>query len=258
MLHSRYRRARVRVLRYTLAFLCFLAALGIATLWAASSARFLHGKLGPGELDVRPEGPRWYVLSSAYRGWVGASLKRHSPWRVWIPPEDRSAWPTPPLGVELSGQEPVNLRSGFPFIAISGRFHFSTWSEVQRKRWQAFRDLGDSSVPLDLDDPRDRWVIAQRGPDVFWVPTHVRTVVYVNVCLPLWLLLVIAVGYPAWAVGSWLVRVRKQKRGQHADLCRRCEYDLTGNVSGVCPECGSKTACDGASTNRDAVAKRRR
>ena len=23
-------------------------------------------------------------------------------------------------------------------------------------------------------------------------------------------------------------------------LCRNCQYDLTGNVSGVCPECGSK------------------
>lgn len=22
--------------------------------------------------------------------------------------------------------------------------------------------------------------------------------------------------------------------------CQRCEYDLTGNVSGVCPECGAK------------------
>jgi hypothetical protein len=26
-------------------------------------------------------------------------------------------------------------------------------------------------------------------------------------------------------------------------LCWRCGYDLTGNVSGVCPECGTRT-CD--------------
>lgn len=32
--------------------------------------------------------------------------------------------------------------------------------------------------------------------------------------------------------------VPKYPRGQ----CRRCGYDLTGNVSGVCPECGSKVS----------------
>ena len=27
-------------------------------------------------------------------------------------------------------------------------------------------------------------------------------------------------------------------RGRDTRHCRRCDYDLTGNVSGVCPECG--------------------
>jgi hypothetical protein len=36
----------------------------------------------------------------------------------------------------------------------------------------------------------------------------------------------------------WLViRGRKRSAG---DRCRECSYDLTGNVSGVCPECGSR------------------
>ncbi|MHC4441743.1 MAG: hypothetical protein ACYTF1_03310 [Planctomycetota bacterium] len=29
-------------------------------------------------------------------------------------------------------------------------------------------------------------------------------------------------------------------------LCQVCEYDLTGNVSGVCPECGEKISCTGS------------
>jgi hypothetical protein len=32
-----------------------------------------------------------------------------------------------------------------------------------------------------------------------------------------------------------LIRQQRQEDG----LCRHCGYDLTGNVSGVCPECGS-------------------
>jgi hypothetical protein len=54
-----------------------------------------------------------------------------------------------------------------------------------------------------------------------------------------------AVGLAAWAVlgvfGLWLweqpaeVRQRRRRTG----LCSRCGYDLTGNVSGVCPECGT-------------------
>jgi hypothetical protein len=31
--------------------------------------------------------------------------------------------------------------------------------------------------------------------------------------------------------------VRRQLHGQ----CPQCGYDLTGNVSGVCPECGEAT-----------------
>jgi hypothetical protein len=33
-----------------------------------------------------------------------------------------------------------------------------------------------------------------------------------------------------------LRRDRRWRRG----LCARCGYDLTGNVSGVCPECGAE------------------
>jgi hypothetical protein len=54
-------------------------------------------------------------------------------------------------------------------------------------------------------------------------------------------LLGIALAVGAVAIGV-LVGVRSAKpeadphRGPH---CRRCGYDLTGNVSGACPECGT-------------------
>ena len=36
----------------------------------------------------------------------------------------------------------------------------------------------------------------------------------------------------------WVNR-RRLKRRNHNGLCEACGYDLTGNVSGVCPECGT-------------------
>ena len=49
--------------------------------------------------------------------------------------------------------------------------------------------------------------------------------------LPFWFLLLVA-GIPTFL--AW--RRDRAKPGH----CRSCDYDLTGNVSGVCPECGAE------------------
>lgn len=50
--------------------------------------------------------------------------------------------------------------------------------------------------------------------------------------LPLWIPFLLGL--------SSLVAVRSRvPRGDH-DRCSECDYDLTGNVSGVCPECGTR------------------
>jgi hypothetical protein len=51
----------------------------------------------------------------------------------------------------------------------------------------------------------------------------------------LWLPLLLFAAYPTIA----FIRgpVRRWRRGRKGH-CRKCGYDLTGNVSGVCPECG--------------------
>ena len=36
----------------------------------------------------------------------------------------------------------------------------------------------------------------------------------------------------------WIVTRRRRGPGRAGNRCARCEYDLTGNESGVCPECG--------------------
>jgi hypothetical protein len=39
---------------------------------------------------------------------------------------------------------------------------------------------------------------------------------------------------PAGRYIGWRIRRHRRTAGK----CARCGYDLTGNVSGVCPECG--------------------
>ncbi|MCH7725448.1 MAG: hypothetical protein IH991_03040 [Planctomycetes bacterium] len=58
---------------------------------------------------------------------------------------------------------------------------------------------------------------------------------------PIWLL-VVAVGFPT-AFLWW--RDRRPKAG----FCKVCKYDLTCNVSGTCPECGTAIE-DATKTNR--------
>ncbi len=61
----------------------------------------------------------------------------------------------------------------------------------------------------------------------------------VRICVgaPAWLPAPLFAAYPIWAFvrGPWRRRRRKAK-----GLCIRCGYDLTGNVTGVCSECGTK------------------
>ena len=41
--------------------------------------------------------------------------------------------------------------------------------------------------------------------------------------------------------GLWVV-LRKRDRNRNHACCRKCGYNLTGNTSGVCPECGTAVA----------------
>lgn len=43
---------------------------------------------------------------------------------------------------------------------------------------------------------------------------------------------------PAWSLRRRMIR----RSARRADRCPHCSYDLTGNISGVCPECGKSVA----------------
>jgi hypothetical protein len=63
-----------------------------------------------------------------------------------------------------------------------------------------------------------------------------RVVSFWRIVVPCWFVLIAALTIPAWSVARWDRRRRRRLAGR----CHKCGYDLTGNVSGVCPECGER------------------
>jgi hypothetical protein len=59
------------------------------------------------------------------------------------------------------------------------------------------------------------------------------------VVVPHWVLVGLTALLPAVRTARWL-RQRRKLRDQTFGLCPACGYDLTANVSGVCPECGCR------------------
>src|SRR5262249_35007773 len=48
----------------------------------------------------------------------------------------------------------------------------------------------------------------------------------------------------AYALRALALRSRAEEL-QAAGKCATCTYDLTGNTSGICPECGTRTSANG-------------
>ena len=74
-------------------------------------------------------------------------------------------------------------------------------------------------TPRNLQDPR--WETDQ----------------YATICVPCWFAAFCFALSPAcWLLSQYpITAAQKRRRG----LCGRCSYNLTGNTSGVCPECGT-------------------
>jgi hypothetical protein len=69
-----------------------------------------------------------------------------------------------------------------------------------------------------------------RGDLLGWKGVRVRALM-----IPAWFILSLTVLPPA----AWTLQWWRQRRRSRRNLCRRCGYELAGNVSGVCPECGT-------------------
>ena len=55
----------------------------------------------------------------------------------------------------------------------------------------------------------------------------------------LYLIFILTAALPTAWLTSVLLVVRRDNRRRRTGLCLACGYSLTGNFSGVCPECGT-------------------
>ena len=53
-----------------------------------------------------------------------------------------------------------------------------------------------------------------------------------NLTIPYWFIVLACAAMP-------LIWGFTRRRRRHADCCPTCHYNLTGNISGICPECGT-------------------
>jgi hypothetical protein len=73
-------------------------------------------------------------------------------------------------------------------------------------------------------------------------PTIARGVPFRATSLSLWFPALLALALPAARVARRRNRARRRATLLAAGRCPSCGYDLTGNVSGACPECGKVPA----------------
>jgi len=76
------------------------------------------------------------------------------------------------------------------------------------------------------------WSSEPETGGLFWLPWFVQMNATTHVAIaPLWIPFAVTV---TLSVLGWR---RSRHRPGH---CRNCSYNLTGNVSGLCPECGTR------------------
>lgn len=102
------------------------------------------------------------------------------------------------------------------------------------------------SVPLDSTTAFDWGIRGSTGPNAFraapgsrWLPTRglagIRSGSGPTIPMNHWFVPTYVIALPLFGVALAPLLFRRRPA---AGCCRTCGYDLTGNVSGRCPECG--------------------
>ncbi len=149
------------------------------------------------------------------------------------------------------GMDRIVRHKGVAFGFYEGtfdlRFRFDIWKRkvnvaALRQRWMTDnRDYANYSGNTFLFGRFHFRLFTPHQPGLFLAPLGTKVVMPIEVSaicwLPFWSWSVLFAAYPLFALNSnRLRRLYRRLKGR----CGNCNYNLTGNVSGVCPECGMK------------------
>ena len=182
----------------------------------------------------------WCGEASGRLWWVESvegqlAVRTAAPWPVAV----GTRWTTAPAAADMYLVTAEGLR---PLIRVSllnqppdpDGFYTRGWENT---RWLTRVRHGPSRTT--------RWGMHTESPLTIRAPVPLQLY---EVVVPHWMAaLVAALPGIGWGLG-FLPPIARKNRARRG-LCAGCGYDLTGNVSGVCPECGRATgAASGAAS----------
>jgi len=113
----------------------------------------------------------------------------------------------------------------------------------QNKRRMRVRRANDRTICADYLHSRPGTISSY---DFLWqtIPPPpggtAPTMLFAGLRAPMATLIALLIAYPTFVIARAQYRRYRHKRGH----CLKCEYDLTGNASGICPECGTPRKTD--------------
>ena len=125
-----------------------------------------------------------------------------------------------------------DFTAGMSLVLCLGTATLSTLSE--HAAWRAGEwDVGGMRYRVEVESGEIQLLRFRPAYPLFYPPIRpimpLRTVPIAFACLPtLWLI------QKAWPFQQDELAHERRRKGQ----CLRCGYSLTGNTSGICPECG--------------------
>ena len=157
------------------------------------------------------DGPIWFDTRQVVVASGGVQLRR---WRAELGGFAGAAG-RPGFSYESEAFDPADPRSlAYPVSATAFRDRWLDWSAAGFEAVSAESGTRSTAVEAGTGEWVSDW----------------------SVTTPLWAVALVCAIRPAWCAAAWYRSARRRRR---PGCCTNCGYDLTGNVSGVCPECGS-------------------